>query len=104
MAMKSSLTILFENPFWIGLFERIDGNKYEVCKITFGAEPMNLWETSQLIGSVCLKDKYLVVDFRTYCDSLFLHLIQLFVERYCHEYRYDCGKHIGNRLGIHYSL
>lgn len=39
MAMRSSLTILFENPFWIGLFERIDGDKYEVCKITFGAEP-----------------------------------------------------------------
>ena len=39
MAMKSSLTILFENSFWIGLFERIDGDKYEVCKITFGAEP-----------------------------------------------------------------
>ena len=37
--MKSSLTILFEAPFWIGLYERIDGDKYEVCKITFGAEP-----------------------------------------------------------------
>lgn len=30
---------MFENPFWIGLYERIDGDKYEVCKITFGAEP-----------------------------------------------------------------
>ena len=39
MTAKSSLTILFENPFWIGLYERIDGDKYEVCKITFGAEP-----------------------------------------------------------------
>lgn len=39
MTAKSCLTILFENPFWIGLYERIDGNKYEVCKITFGAEP-----------------------------------------------------------------
>lgn len=39
MPAKSSLTILFENPFWIGLYERIDGDKYEVCKITFGAEP-----------------------------------------------------------------
>lgn len=39
MGAKSSLTILFENPFWIGLYERIDGEKYEVCKITFGAEP-----------------------------------------------------------------
>lgn len=39
MAAKSSLTILFENPFWIGLYERLDGDQYEVCKITFGAEP-----------------------------------------------------------------
>lgn len=39
MAARSSLTILFENPFWIGLYERIDGDKYEACKITFGAEP-----------------------------------------------------------------
>ena len=37
--MKSSLTILFEAPFWICLYERIDGDRYEVCKITFGAEP-----------------------------------------------------------------
>lgn len=39
MASKSSLTILFENPFWLGLYERIDSDKYEVCKITFGTEP-----------------------------------------------------------------
>lgn len=39
MTIKSSITILFENPFWIGLYERIDEDKYEVCKITFGAEP-----------------------------------------------------------------
>ena len=38
-AFKSSLTILFEAPFWIGLYERTDGGKYEVCKITFGSEP-----------------------------------------------------------------
>lgn len=30
---------MFENPFWIGLYERIDDNQYEVCKITFGTEP-----------------------------------------------------------------
>lgn len=39
MAIKASLTILFENPFWIGLYERIDDGKYEACKITFGTEP-----------------------------------------------------------------
>ena len=36
---QSSLTILFEAPFWIGLYERTDSGKYEVCKITFGLEP-----------------------------------------------------------------
>ena len=35
----SKLTVLFEDPFWIGLFERVDGGRYTVCKITFGAEP-----------------------------------------------------------------
>lgn len=32
------LSVLFENPFWIALYERQSGGKYEVCKITFGAE------------------------------------------------------------------
>lgn len=35
----SSLTILFEDPFWIGLFERFDELGLRVCKVTFGAEP-----------------------------------------------------------------
>ena len=35
----SKLTILFEAPFWIGLYERKENGRYEVCKITFGAEP-----------------------------------------------------------------
>ena len=35
----SRLTVLFEDPFWIGLYERTDGGRYEVCKITFGSEP-----------------------------------------------------------------
>ena len=34
-----SLTVLFENPFWIGLFEIIDQKGLRACKVTFGAEP-----------------------------------------------------------------
>lgn len=34
-----SLTILFEDPFWIGLLESIEGDQMQVCKVTFGAEP-----------------------------------------------------------------
>lgn len=35
----SKLTIFFDDPFWVGIFERENNGKYEVCKITFGAEP-----------------------------------------------------------------
>ena len=34
-----SLTVLFEDPFWIGLFEVTDEDGLHVCKVTFGAEP-----------------------------------------------------------------
>ena len=30
---------MFEAPFWIGLYERMEHRRYEVCKITFGSEP-----------------------------------------------------------------
>ena len=44
--MKVSLTVYFETPFWIGIFERIEDGKLSVCKVTFGAEPKNceVWD------------------------------------------------------------
>lgn len=33
------LTVYFEEPFWVGVFERIWEGKLSVCKVTFGAEP-----------------------------------------------------------------
>lgn len=33
------LTVYFEEPFWVGVFERISEDKLSACKITFGAEP-----------------------------------------------------------------
>ena len=35
----STLTVTFEDPFWIGLYEREEAGQYQVCKILFGAEP-----------------------------------------------------------------
>lgn len=35
----SRLTVYFEDPFWVGIYERSDGKRYEVCKIVFGSEP-----------------------------------------------------------------
>lgn len=42
-----SLTVYFEEPFWRGLYERWTGEFYEVCKVTYGAEPKDqvLYET-----------------------------------------------------------
>ena len=37
--VKSRLTVYFEDPFWIGVFECIENKKLSVCKVTFGAEP-----------------------------------------------------------------
>lgn len=37
--VSSKLTVMFEEPFRIGLYEREYGGRYEVCKITFGPEP-----------------------------------------------------------------
>jgi len=39
MPASSSLTVFFEDPFWVGIYERVYSDSYEVCKITFGAEP-----------------------------------------------------------------
>lgn len=33
------LTVYFETPFWVGVYERRAEGKLEVSKITFGAEP-----------------------------------------------------------------
>ena len=40
------LTVYFEDPFWVGVFERIENGKLSVCKVTFGAEPKDyeVWE------------------------------------------------------------
>ena len=33
------LTVFFEEPFWVGVFEHINEGKLSVAKVTFGAEP-----------------------------------------------------------------
>ncbi len=37
--MSEKLAVFFEDPFWVGVFERISDGKLSVCKYTFGAEP-----------------------------------------------------------------
>ena len=37
--VSGRLTVFFEEPFWVGVFERISDNKLSVCKIAFGTQP-----------------------------------------------------------------
>lgn len=36
---ESRLTVYFEDPFWVGIYERVCDGALEAAKITFGAEP-----------------------------------------------------------------
>lgn len=37
--VTGKLTVFFENPFWVGAFERIEDGRISASKVIFGAEP-----------------------------------------------------------------
>ena len=37
--VSGKLTVFFEEPFWVGVFERVSDGTLSACKVTFGAEP-----------------------------------------------------------------
>lgn len=43
---NGKLTVFFEAPFWVGVFERVSKGKLSACKVTFGAEPRDceIWD------------------------------------------------------------
>lgn len=46
--VSDRLTVLFEEPFWIGVFERVSEGRLSVCRVTFGAEPKD-YETYDFV-------------------------------------------------------
>lgn len=42
MNNRASLTVFFEDPFWVGVFERKYDNKFQICKYIFYKEPTDL--------------------------------------------------------------
>ena len=42
------LTVFFEDPFWVGVFEHIEDGKLSVAKVIFGAEPKD-YEVQEFI-------------------------------------------------------
>lgn len=37
--VSGKLTVFFEEPFWVGVFERVSDGKLSVCKVRFRVEP-----------------------------------------------------------------
>lgn len=37
--ITGKLSVFFEGPFWVGVFERHCGGKLSVCRVVFGSEP-----------------------------------------------------------------
>lgn len=47
------LTVLFDEPFWVGLYERETDGRYEVARIVFGAEPKDYEVEAWLLANAC---------------------------------------------------
>ena len=37
--ISCGMTVLFDTPFWVGIFELVEDEKLTVAKVTFGSEP-----------------------------------------------------------------
>lgn len=57
--VQIKLTILFDDAFWIGFFERTTQDKLEVAKVTFGAEPKEI----EILEYILYKYKYKYIKF-----------------------------------------
>ena len=47
---SGKLTVFFEEPFWVGVFERVTDGQMSVCKVTFGAEPKDYEVLEFILG------------------------------------------------------
>lgn len=54
----SQLTVYFDDPFWVGVFERIERDHLETCRVIFGTEPKDKEhiERIALCMSKCQRD------------------------------------------------
>ena len=62
--VSGKLTVFFEDPFWVGVFERIENGKLSVAKVTFGAEPKD-YEVQEY-----LQKNYFTLQFSLAVDTV----------------------------------
>jgi hypothetical protein len=57
ICMGIKLTVFFEDPFWVGVFERSDGGRYETARVVFGSEPKD-HEVQELVLQKFIKLRF----------------------------------------------
>lgn len=64
METSIKFTVYYEGAFWVGIFEKITANNYEVSKVIFGPEPKDYEVYDFILKNFCrLKfSKYLKID------------------------------------------
>lgn len=76
--VSGKLTVYFEEPFWVGIFERIEDGKLSVAKVTFGAEPKD-YEVQEYVQKYYFSLKFspAVVLFVTLPASNYPKILQI---------------------------
>jgi len=51
--MNIKLTVYFDDPFWVGVFERLDDGLLETSRVVFGAEPKDYEVYAFILENYC---------------------------------------------------
>ena len=46
-----SLTVIFDDPFWVGIFEAVSDRKLSACRVVFGEEPKDYETYGYVLGN-----------------------------------------------------
>lgn len=57
MNTKSKLTVFFDEPFWVGVYERVEDERLEASRIIFGAEPKD-YEIYEFLNENWIKIRF----------------------------------------------
>ncbi len=60
---EERFTVFFEDPFWVGVFERVEDGRLSVCKVMFGAQPKD----TEIYAFIC--GQYRHLTFSTAVDA-----------------------------------
>jgi len=63
ICVRGQLTVFFDCPFWVGVFEVFEGNTLQTCRVVFGSTEPKDYEIYQYVS-----DHYLRLNFGSLVD------------------------------------